>query len=232
MRYKILTCIVLTFGLLGLGTQDTPLTEVLNAHRKSVGHDQLDKLYGIEAKGVFSLGPAAIPVVARWHQGRLRVEYDYGENKKAISVYTLDNSWKTTPWSPSKVDVVEGRELTDLREMAQVSGLLCNLDRLGYVASLPGPPQENTVLVDPLNGDAYRVVLNAANKRVDRVERDKYIAGKYQTINTIYKNYTEHGGFWFAREWVQQIGGKTVLSWKFDEIRTKVKMDENLFEKP
>lgn len=232
---KILISVAFTFGF----TKSSQVEDILNLHLKAVGQKNKENLGVVKQEGVYSLGGMIdVRFICYHYNGSLRLEYHYeGEKKPAVTVYTPDTAWKTTPWDLKSVTSLSKYELNRAREWAQLTGVIANSKILGYELTFDEKRNSKSkdLVITVNKPDMVTKIhawINPENHLVSKTQMVEWYGAKEQVTTTTYSDYENINGVMIAKSIVETRNGIEGDKITINNIEAGLKFKKKLFKKP
>lgn len=231
---KFLAFLIIPVFLLSTDLPD--LSSVLKSHHKAVGQKKLSKIGGVKQTGVFTIGPAEIPVVIYRQVGNIRIEYSYNpDGKPAVSIYSNNKGLKSPPWDTEAAVDLAGEELARIKEDAMVTGVFANYEELGYTANIFSSKNEKSKYpVIDLKRDDQITELTAyldEENLVTRLDISRFLGGRMVTTKVVYSEYKDFAGVKLPLKIEELDGNRPLSSIIINSVETGLDFDKSLFEK-
>lgn len=212
------------------------LDDVLEKHFEAVGQDNLmDKeTYIIKAK-INQMG-MEIPMLMKMKRpNQFRMEMEM-QGQKMIQVYDGKKGWVLAPLLNPEPQALEGPQLQQAMDQADIDGELYNYEEKGHSADLVGKVNYN-------DDAAYRIKLTTKDGVVKNyyIDADKYLVsgvkskvsaqGQELEVEQKMSDYDNVGGVMVARkiESSSPMGTATIL---IEDISFNEDIDSSEFQKP
>lgn len=181
MKKSIITFIItfLVASVTGLHAQT--LNEVLDKHFETIGQDKLVKVKTYSVKATVNQMGMELPMVMQMKRpNKFRMEMDM-QGQKMIQVYDGQKGWFIAPWISPEPQEMEGAQLQQALDQADIDGELFNYEEKGHKAELVGIEQQDGI-------DVYNIKLTTKNGDVKNyyIDARKYVIVKAKAkVNTM-----------------------------------------------
>lgn len=141
MKKSIITFIITLLVASTTGIQAQTLKEVLDKHFKTIGQEKLAavKTYSVKAT-VNQMGMDVPMEMKRPNKFRMEIEM---QGQKMIQVFDGAKGWFIAPWISPEPQKLEGEQLQQALNQADIDGELYNYTLKGHKAELIGKEQQD-----------------------------------------------------------------------------------------
>jgi hypothetical protein len=233
LKFLVFAAIAFSF------TSSVKVDEILANHLDAIGQKNKENLGLVKQEGVYSLGGMIdVRFINYYYNGSLRLEYYYeGEKKPAVTVYTPDTAWKTTPWDLKSVTSLSAYELNRAREWAQLTGVIANYKTLGYELTFDEKLNSNSkdLIITANKPDKVTKIhawINPRNHLVSKTQMVEWYGAKEQVTTTTFSDYENVNGVMIAKSIVETRNGIEGDKITIDRIEAGLKFKKKLFKKP
>lgn len=214
------------------------LDEVLNEHFAATGADVQAKSQTVTMTGAINQSGMEIPfkmVLAR--PGKLRLEGTF-QGLTFIQTYNGTEGWNLNPFAGStEPEPIPADQLSDLKEQADMDGMLYNYAAKGYQVSLEGTEEvegtncyklkiikpDTSEVVQFLDADSYLLIKSTSKSKMMGVEVNS---------ETYFSNYLTVNGVAFAGKVENRYNGVTGEVINLTKIEFDLPVDDAIFNKP
>ena len=235
MKKSVLTFITLLAITAGAAYAQN-LDEVLKKHFNAVGQEKLmdTDTYVIKAR-IDQMGMQLPMTMKMKRPNKFRMEMEM-QGQKMIQVYDGEKGWVVAPWVSPEAQPLDGPQLQQAMDQADIDGELYNFKEKGHTADLIGKVMYN-------DDEAYRIKLTTKDGLVKNyyLDADTYlVSGVKSTVNAqgqeveveqTMNDYEETDGVMIARK----IESKTPMGTAaivIEEVSFGKELDESEFQKP
>ncbi len=219
-----------------VGTQAQTLSKVLEKHYQATGQEELAKVKTFSQKITMSMMGMEMPMEIKVKKpNKFRVEVDM-MGQKTISAFDGEKGWMINPMMGSGVQDLQGDQLKQAMDQADMEGELYNYEAKGFTAELIGK-------VNSDGKEAYKIKLTGKDGAVRNyfIDANTYLVSKMKTkveamgqtmdIETKILEYEKVDGVQMAKkmEIVMPMGTQSM---QVDEIKFNEKLDDSIFARP
>ena len=232
--FYVFSAAIIVFS--GFIIQAQTLDEILAKYFETIGQDKLVQVQTIITKGKLVQGNIEIPVIAYSKRpNKTRMEGTF-QGLTFVSAYNGETGWHINPFMGDTLpQQATDEELDELKEQADIDGMLYNYKEKGYTLELTGTEdfQGQKVYLLKLtkpNGNVYTDYMDAENyvilKTVARVKSK----GVEQEVETDFSNYKPVDGIIFPFNIESKLKGNTVAQFVFDSFTFNQDIADSIFD--
>ena len=236
MKNLALTLFVILSVLLSGNIKAQSLREILDKHFEAVGQKKLidKKNYVIKAR-IEQMGMELPMTMKMKRPNKFRMEMEM-QGQKMIQVYNGEKGWVLAPWISPEPQALEGPQLRQAMEQADIDGELYNYEEKGHTADLIGKVKLG-------DNEVYRIKLTTKDGIVKNyyIDADTYLIttvkstvnaqGQEVEVEQSMGDYDDIGGVLIARK----IESKTPMGIAkiiIEQISFDDEIDDAIFDKP
>jgi len=236
MKKLALTLFVILGVLLSGNIKAQSLREILDKHFEAVGQKKLidKKNYVIKAR-IEQMGMELPMTMKMKRPNKFRMEMEM-QGQKMIQVYNGEKGWVLAPWISPEPQALEGPQLRQAMEQADIDGELYNYEEKGHTADLIGKVKLG-------DNEVYRIKLTTKDGIVKNyyIDADTYLIttvkstvnaqGQEVEVEQSMGDYDDIGGVLIARK----IESKTPMGIAkiiIEQISFDDEIDDAIFDKP
>ena len=235
MKKSIFTFIAVIFMAAGAAYAQS-LDEVLQKHFDAVGQEKLMETNTYVIKASINQMGMQIPMTMKMKRpNKFRMEMEM-QGQKMIQVYDGEKGWVVAPWISSEPQALEGAQLQQAMDQADIDGELYNYKEKGHSADLIGKVNFNDnetyrIKLTTKDGIVKNYYLDAGSYLVSGVKSKVNAQGQEVEIEQTMSDYKETDGVMIARK----IESKTPMGTAaivIEEVSFGKDLDESEFKKP
>jgi outer membrane lipoprotein-sorting protein len=230
---KLLLLIIPALFLHVHGVSQT-LTEILTKHEQASGFSNRQKIKTMISIGTITQMGNTLPVSIiqkRPNKYRFDVHMDEGRITQAFDGFF---GWTYNPFTMSDTLLMNGAELSQIRESADFDGILHSYKSKGYSISLIGKVPLGTQtaykveIVKP-SGETLCLYIDAITFLVIRSEAILIINGMKYTAESNFSDFRKTGGTLLPYH-IQSRNGKMITEIQIDTVRLNETMEDFYFK--
>lgn len=235
MKKLVFTCFALFALMLGTAYTQT-LEDVLQKHYKAVGQNALmDKQTYVISATIKQMGMELPMVMKMKRPDKFRMEMEM-QGQKMIQVFNGKEGWMLAPWISSEPQPLEGAQLQQAMDQANIDGELYNFKEKGMTADLIGK-----VKVD--DNEAYRIKLTTSDGTIKNyyLDADTYLISKVKSkvnaqgqeveVEQNMSDYENTEGVMIAKK-IETSSPMGTAEITINDISFNEDLDEATFQKP
>ena len=173
MKKSIITFIITFLVASATGLNAQTLKEVLDKHFKTIGQEKLVAVKSYSVKATMNQMGMEVPMEMQMKRpNKFRMEMEM-QGQKMIQVYDGEKGWFIAPWISPEPQELEGPQLQQALDQADIDGELYRYAQKGHKAELMGKEQQDGV-------EVYNIKLTTKNGDVKNyyIDADKYVIVK------------------------------------------------------
>jgi outer membrane lipoprotein-sorting protein len=177
VKKLIVTLIVTLLVASVTGIHAQTLKDVLDRHFKTIGQEKLTAVKTYSVKATVSQMGMELPMEMKMKRpNKFRMEMEM-QGQKMIQVYDGEKGWIIAPWVSPEPQELEGAQLQQALDQADIDGELYNYVQKGHKAELIGKEQQDGM-------EVYNIKLTTKNGDVKNyyIDADKYLIVKAKAI--------------------------------------------------
>jgi len=232
-RTFILTALMLVALI---GTQAQSLDKVLEKHYEATGHKKMADIETYIIKAKMSMMGMEMPMnITMKAPDKFKIEVDM-MGQKTVQAYDGEKGWMINPMMGSGIQDLEGDQLQQAMEQADMEGELYDYKKKGHSAELIGKVNADGV-------EAYRIKFTSKDGSVKNyfIDAKTYLISKMKAkieaqgqtvdIETRMVEYQNIDGIQMAKktEVILPMGTQTII---MEEIKLNEKVDDSVFARP
>ncbi len=236
MKKSILTVIVLISSLVLNIIQAQTLDDILAKHFKAVGQDKLVAAQTIIVQAKVKQMGMEMPLEMKIKKpDKFLVTVDM-QGQKMIQAFDGEKGWMVAPWISTDPQVLEGDQLIQAQQQADLEGELYNYKKKGSTAELIGK-----VNID--GKDAYRIKLstkdgnskdyfiNADTYFVDKVKASVENQGQTMEVEQTMSDFKSFNGITMPTKINSKMpmGDAEIV---FEDVKFNEDIDNSVFKQP
>jgi outer membrane lipoprotein-sorting protein len=232
--FYILSATLIIFSCIKIQAQT--LDEILTKYFETIGQDKLTQVQSIIVKGKLIQGNIEIPVMGYSKRpNKTRMEGTF-QGLTFISAYNGETGWHLNPFMGDTLpQQATDEELEELKEQADIDGMLYNYKEKGYTLDLAGTEdfegqQVYLLKLTKPNGNVYTHYIDAENYVTLKTVAKIKSKGVEQEVETDFSNYKPVEGVIFPFNIETKVGGNTVAQFVFDSFTFNQDIDDSIFE--
>ncbi len=236
MKKSIITTLVLLFMVFVHVTQAQSLDDVLKNHFKAVGQEQLVASTSFHMKAKISQMGMELPMEMKIKKPNMfRVEMEM-QGQKMVQAFDGEKGWMIAPWvSPDPTDM-EGDQLKQAIEQADIEGELYNYKKKGHTIDFIGKVNADGTEAFKLklttkDGNIKNYFIDAGTYLVFKVKAKITAAGQTVDVEQRMMDYKTVNGVTMATklESDSPMGTAVIL---VEEFILNENFDNSIFTKP
>lgn len=232
--FYVLSAILIIFS--GLTIQAQTLDEILAKYFETIGQDKLTEVQTIITKGKLVQGNIEIPIIGYSKRpNKTRMEGTF-QGLTFVSAYNGDIGWHLNPFMGDTLpQQATDEELDELKDQADIDGMLYNYKEKGYTLELAGTEdfegqQVYLLKLTKPNGNVYTHYMDAENYVILKTVAKVKSKGVEQEVETDFSNYKPVEGVIFPFSIESKVKGNTVAQFVFDSFTFNQDIDDSIFE--
>ncbi|MFZ4562690.1 MAG: hypothetical protein ACOYNU_04860 [Bacteroidales bacterium] len=229
--------VFLIFTLMpGLFAQQLTLTQILNNYYKAGNFDKLQKVNSIIMTGNIVQQDLMPVKIVRVRPDKYMMQFDVAD-LTAYQVYDGHTAWMTTPWTGKAApQVMPPERATDLKNRADIEGVLFNWKEKGHSPELAGTDTVDGVIVYKIkvtrkDGGIEFNFIDPAGFMLKKRLSFRKVGGKEIPIENFYRDYRKVEEIPFAFT-VETNNGGRVNEIQFDSVELNKPVDLKIFTMP
>ncbi len=219
-----------------LGTQAQTLEKVLDKHYEAAGYEKIAKVKTFDITAKMSMMGMEIPMMIKVkNPNKFRVEMDM-MGKKTISAFDGEKGWMINPMMGTGVQDLEGEQLNQAMETADMEGELYNYAQKGHSAELIGKVNADgkeayKIKLTNKNGQVKNYFIDANTNLILKVKAKVEAMGQSVEIETKMLEYEKIDGIQMSKkiEMTMPMGTQTIV---MEEIKLNEEIDDSVFARP
>lgn len=234
---KLFYLLSITFFVIsGIALNAQTLDEILAKHFETIGQDKLSQVQTVITKGKLVQGNIEIPIIGYSKRpNKTRMEGTF-QGLTFISAYDGEKGWQLNPFMGDTIprDATED-ELDQLKDQADIDGMLYNYKEKGYTLELTGTDDFEgqkvyLIKVTKPNGNVYTNYMDAENYVVLKTVSKVKVQGVEQEVESFYSNYKPVEGVIMPFSIESKVSGNTIAQFVFDSFTFNDDIDDSLFD--
>ena len=216
--------------------QAQALKDILDKHFKIIGQEKLTAVKTYTVKATVNQMGMEVPMEMKMKRpNKFRMEMDM-QGQKMIQVYDGEKGWFIAPWISPEPQVMEGPQLQQALDQADIDGELYNYAQKGHKAELIGKEQQDGIEVYNIklttkNGDVKNYYIDAEDFIIVKAKAKVNAMGQEVEVVQRMSDYKNIEGVLMATtiESETPMGtGRVVMN----EIKFNQDIDDALFKQP
>ncbi len=234
MKKAISLTVFMAFAAMSISmAQDAD--KILDKHFRAIGQDKLSKIKTIDARGSASMMGMSTGIhmmAKRPHKLRMVIEL---QGMEIITGYDGKTAWTMNPMTGSSVPVaMSGAEADGFMESADMDGKLWNYAQKGHKVELVGEEDVHgkasyVLKLTKAGGDDEKYYIDKESYLIVMVKATAPVNGAAMEVEAHMSDYKRIEGYMMPMSTTQKVGGQTIMSWTFDEVRFNTNLDDALF---
>jgi len=231
------TFILIALMLVALiGTQAQSLDKVLEKHYEATGQKKMAdiKTYVIKAKmSMMGMDMPMDMIIKKPDKFKIEMEM---MGQKTVQAYDGEKGWMTNPMMGSGVLDLEGDQLDQAMDQADMEGELYDYKKKGHSAELIGKVNADGVEAYRIkftskDGSVKNYFIDANSYLISKVKAKVEAQGQTMDIESKMVEYQEIDGIQMAKktEVILPMGTQTII---MEEIKLNEKVDDSVFARP
>lgn len=220
---------------------EVKLDEVLADYKEARGGmEVINNIKSMKATGKMTMGGMEAPLtIVMKAPNKVHTSFEI-QGIKGIQAFNGEKGWQVMPFSgKTEAELVGGDELTQMKEQADIEGVLINSETKGITLELIGATEiEGTPVIEikatRKSGDVVTVYLDEEYK-LEVMTRSKMSAmGQEIEAETYFSDYKEVGeaGVPVAHSMAVKFNGQVAQTLTFENVEFNTEVDDMLFEMP
>jgi hypothetical protein len=233
------TIVVLSFLISiasGLMAQELTLDQVLDNYFKANELDKLSQVKTIVMTGTIVQQDLMPVKIIRVRPDKYLMEFDVAD-MTAYQAFDGQVAWMTAPWTGNAApQVMPPDRATDLRNRADIDGLLFNWKVKGHLAELAGKDTLNglelfKIKITRKDGGIEYHFIDASGFRLQKRLSYRQAGGKEVTVENFYRDYRMVDGIPFAFT-VETNNAGRVNEIQLESVELNMPVDLKIFSMP
>ena len=232
--FYVLSAILIIFS--GFTIQAQTLDEILAKYFETIGQDKLTEVQTIITKGKLIQGNIEIPIIGYSKRpNKTRMEGTF-QGLTFVSAYNGEMGWHLNPFMGDTLpQQATDEELDELKDQADIDGMLYNYKEKGYTLELAGTEdfegqQVYLLKLTKPNGNVYTDYMDTENYVILKTVAKVKSKGVEQEVETDFSNYKPVKGIIFPFSIESKVKGNTVAQFVFDSFTFNQDIDDSIFE--
>jgi outer membrane lipoprotein-sorting protein len=231
------TLILTTLMLIAfIGTHAQSLDKVLEKHYEATGHSKMAdvKTYIIKAKMSMMGMEMPMDMIIK-KPNKFKIEIDM-MGQKTIQAYDGEKGWMINPMMGEGAQALEGDQLNQAMEQADMEGELFDFEKKGHSAELVGKVNSDgaeayRIKFTGKDGNVKNYFIDAKTYLIIKVKAKVEAQGQSMDIESKMVEYQNIDGIQMPKkiEVVLPMGTQTII---MEEIKFNEKIDDSIFAKP
>lgn len=232
-RILVLTSLLL---IVFIGTQAQSLDKVLEKHYEATGHKNMADVKSYVIKAKMSMMGMEMPmdmIIKKPKKFKIEMEM---MGQKTVQAFDGEKGWMISPMMGSGVVDLEGEQLTQAMDQADMEGELYDYKKKGHSAELIGKVNADGVEVYRIkftgkDGSVKNYFIDAKTYLILKVKAKIEAQGQSMEIESKMVEYQNIDGIQMPKkiEVVMPMGTQTII---FEEIKLNEKIDDSIFARP
>lgn len=231
--YSLTTTLIIFSGFT---IQAQTLDEILAKYFETIGQDKLTEVQTIITKGKLIQGNIEIPIIGYSKRpNKTRMEGTF-QGLTFVSAYNGEMGWHLNPFMGDTLpQQATDEELDELKDQADIDGMLYNYKEKGYTLELAGTEdfegqQVYLLKLTKPNGNVYTDYMDTENYVILKTVAKVKSKGVEQEVETDFSNYKPVKGIIFPFSIESKVKGNTVAQFVFDSFTFNQDIDDSIFE--
>ncbi len=228
-------CLIMMVGLVQAQNAET----ILKKHFEAVGQEALVKKKSMLANGQFSYEAFGLQLPMKMYimrPNKIRVEGTF-QNQPFVQAFDGKNGWLMAPWLGGTPQDLDAGTLRQIRDLADIDGLLYNYQDKGFELSYEGTEtaegnEAYKLKLTKADGASVLFLINTSTYLVIKQIAQSQLKGQPLNSEVVMTDYRKVDGVTFAHKWVTKANGQTVAAITFDTLSFDEAIDESIFNKP
>ena len=236
MKKSIIALIITFLVASAAGVQAQTLKDILDKHFKTIGQEKLAAVKTYSVKATMNQMGMEVPMEMKMKRpNKFRMEMEM-QGQKMIQVYDGEKGWFVAPWISPEPQQLEGAQLQQALDQADIDGELYHYAQKGHKAELMGKEQQDGVEVYNIklttkNGDVKNYYIDAESYII--VKASAKVSAMGQEVDVIQRmsDYKDIDGILMGTtiESESPMGtGRVVMN----DIKFNEEMDDDTFKRP
>jgi outer membrane lipoprotein-sorting protein len=237
MKRRFMLSVSMAFMTISLiSAQD--LEEVLKNHFEAIGQKNLKGVKTLQATGnavMMGMNNPFKMIIHRPDKVRISVEF---QGSQIIQAYDGHIAWMQNPMMGSSAPVVVSEaEAAGLIEASDIDGQLWKYKEKGHQLELNGSGDVDgkacyVLKLTKKSGKSDFYYLDKESYHILKLTTSTMMNGSETPVEVLMSNYKAIDGYMMAFNTEQKIGGQAFMTILFDEVKTNVEVDDEIFSKP
>ena len=209
--------------------------KLLDKYFETIGQENLSKVKTLHAKGkAMQMGMEFPFEMMNKRPDKLKTLVEV-QGSQIIQVYDGESAWTINPMSGSSEPIdLTGPEAEALAENADMDGTLWNWKEKGHQLELEGTEEIDDVEMYVLkltkkNGNIDYYYLDPESYLVPKMKSIVLMEGSEMEVEVLMSNFEEVNGYIMPLTVEQFMGGQSLVTIVFDEVKFDEEMDDALF---
>lgn len=236
MKKSVFAILIIFFVACVTQIQAQTLKEILDTHFKTIGQEKLAAAKTYTVKATIKQMGMEMPMEMKMKRpNRFRMEMDM-QGQKMIQVYDGERGWFIAPWISAEPQELEGAQLQQAMDQADIDGELYNYKEKGNAAELIGKEQLDgkdvyNIKLTTKNGDVKNYFIDADNYLILAAKAKVNAMGQEVEVTQRMSDYKNFDGILMATtiESETPMGTGQVI---MNEIKFNQDIDEAIFKQP
>ena len=236
MKKQSLIFVLLFSFASGLMSQELTLDEILRNYYQAGNFDKLKQVNSVIMTGSIVQQDMMPVKIIRVRPDKYLMEFDVAD-LTAYQAYDGHTGWMTAPWTGNAApQVMPAERLNDLKNRADMDGVLVNWKEKGHLLELIGKDSVNGIMAYKIKvtrkdgGIEYNFIDAREFMLVKRVST-RMAAGKELMVENFYRDYRKTEGIPFAFTLETNNAGR-VNEIQFESVELNKPVDLKIFSMP
>lgn len=212
------------------------LDDIVAKHNKAMGQEKLNTIKTYTAEAVVNQMGMEIPMSMKMKRpGKFYMELDI-QGQKMIQAFDGTAGWAIMPWVSPDPQELEGAQLDQAKDQANIDGPLHQYVERGYKADLAGKVDLNGKQAYQINltdkaGEVQSYYLDPETYYILSVKRKVDSQGTIMEIESKMGNYQVKDGIAIAMD-IESITPMGSVTIKINKVEFDVAVEDSIFAKP
>jgi hypothetical protein len=231
----LLTLIIFVIASFGI-TQAQTLNEVLDKHFKAIGQDNLIAVQSFYIKMKVSQMGMEMPMEMKIKKPEMFLVTIEMQGQKMIQAFDGQKGWMIAPWVGPDPQPMEGDQLAQAKQQANMEGELYNFEKKGSTAELMGKVNVDgkemyRIKLTTSDGNSKDYFIDTQTFYISKVKAKVSAQGQTVDVEQIMSDYKTDLGITMPKkiETKSPMGSAIIL---MEEIKFNENFDDAIFKQP
>jgi outer membrane lipoprotein-sorting protein len=236
MKTNVLFFCLLLFFASGVIAQELTLDQVLDHFYKAGNFEKLRQVNSIIMTGSIVQQDLMPVKIIRVRPDKYMMEFDVAD-MTAYQAYDGQAAWMTAPWTGNaRAQVMPPERMNDLKNRADMDGILVNWKEKGHVLELAGKDTLEGISVYKIkiirkDGGVEYNFIDSGGFMLRKRTSSRMAGGREVTVESFYRDYRNVEGIPFAFT-VETNNGGRVNEIQFESVELNKPIDLKIFTMP
>lgn len=236
MRKSIFTTLAIIIAALFSFTQAQTIDDILAKHFKAVGQDNLIAAKSFTVKAKLSQMGMEMPMEMKIKKPDMFLTIVNMQGEKMIQAFDGEKGWMIAPWLSAEPVELNGEQLQQAKNQANLEGELYNYKKKGSTADFAGKvnldgKEAYRIKLTTSDGNAKDYFIDAETYLISKVKATISAQGQTVDVEQIMSDYKTIDGITTAMkiETKSPMGSGFII---MEEVKYNENFDDSIFKQP